>query len=117
MIEIHAHVNFVAAEPVFLGKLVRGNQLKFLALCATTIEVIPALAFRSDEHIRRPLAMRIAVEPRVLRDGAEDCTGAKLVSVRQTHRHARLIQVVRGRLRNQSIDVRMLYPQTGTRSP
>ena len=111
MIEIHPHVDLVAAEPVFLCKLIRGDQLKFLAPARPLIEEIPAPAFRCDEHVRRSLAMRIAVKPGVLRNGAEDGAGVKLIPIRQTHRHAFLVQVVRGRLRNQSIDIRVLLPQ------
>ena len=68
MIEIHAHVDFVAAEPVLLRELVRGDQLKFLALARPLIEVIPALAFRRNQHVRKALTVRIAVKSRVLRN-------------------------------------------------
>jgi len=55
--------------------------------------------------------MRIGVKPGVLRNRAEDCARAELMPIRQTHRHAFLVQVVRGWLRNESIDIHVLLPQ------
>ncbi len=94
MIEVHSHVDFVAAVPVFLRKLVRGDQLKLLTPPGPAIEVISAIAFRRNQHVVKALTVGIAVKPGVLRDGAEDGAGAELVPIRQTGGNSFLIEIV-----------------------
>ena len=81
MIEVHSRVYLVAAEPMFFGKLVGRDQLKFFAIARPSVEVIPAVAFRRDQHVGKSLTVSIAVKPGVLRNGAEDCAGLKLVTI------------------------------------
>src|SRR5437762_10057577 len=100
MIEVYAHVDFVAAVPVFLRKLVRGDQLKLLTPPRPAIEVISAIAFRRNQHIVKALTVGVAVKPGVLRNGAEDGAGAELVPIRETGRNSFLIEIVRRRLGN-----------------
>src|ERR1700687_1089914 len=104
MIEIHAYVDFVTAAPMLLGELVRGDKLKFLALVRPLIEKVSARAFRRNQHVRRALAVRVAIKTRVLRNGAENSARTKLMPICQPQSYAFLVQVILGRMRHERID-------------
>ena len=82
IVKVHAYMQLMPPQPMLLRKLVRRHQLKFFAASRPLIEIIPAIAFRVDEHVGKSLAMRIAVKSRVLRNGAEDRAGLKLIAIR-----------------------------------
>ena len=92
-------------------ELIGRNELQLLAISRPLVEEISVPALRRHQHVRQTLPVCIAVESRVLRDGAKDSARIKLILIRQCHRHTVLIQVIRSRLRYQSIDVRMLRAQ------
>src|ERR1700751_1882191 len=100
-------MQFMAAKPLFLSKLVGRDDLKLIALARPTIKIISAVAFRSDEHVGKSLTLRVPVKARVLGNGAEDGSGAELVALGEANGLAGLIQIVGGGLRNESGDIGM----------
>src|SRR5271163_122540 len=81
IVYIHAHMDLVLPQPVFLRKLIARQQLELLASPGPPVEEISAPALRCNQHVIQTLAMCIAVEPRVLRNDAENRSGIQLVLI------------------------------------
>src|ERR1700676_4348404 len=108
MIHIHADADLVLAQPVFRRELVARNKLQLLASARPAIEIISAESFRRNQHVVDTLAVSIAVEAGVLRDGAQDGARTELIFVGDRDGAPFLIQIVRGGQRNQRVSVVML---------
>src|SRR5579859_3374126 len=111
MTQIHSNMDLMASQPVLFRKLICGQKLERLASSRPLIKEVSAPSLRRNQHVVQSLAVGIAVEPRVLRQHAENCAGIQLVLIGEAECHALLIQVVRGRLRNEGIDTGVSRPQ------
>src|SRR5712691_7889353 len=106
--EIHTQFQLMASEPCLLRKLVDGHDLKLVGGSRPSVKEVSSHAIRSDEHVDRPLAVRVAIESGVSEDCGEKRAGAKLIAVRGPDGHPSLPVVRRGRLRHEGVDIRKL---------
>src|SRR5580704_12211157 len=104
-------MDLMSSQPVFLRKLIARQQLELLTSPRPSVEKIPAPALRRNQHVVQTLPVGVAVEPRVLRNRAENRPGIQLVPIGQMQGDALLIQVVRGRIGDEGINVDVLLPK------
>src|SRR4249920_1721542 len=111
IVDVYAYVNLVLPQPVFLRELISRQQLELLPSSGPPVEKVSAPTLRRNQHVIQTLPVSVAIEPRVLRNRAEDRSGIHLVFVGQMYCDSLLIQIVRGRLGNDGIDIDVLVPK------
>src|SRR5271157_3303252 len=97
--------------PMLPRKLVGRNHLEFLCSARPPIEVVPSVTLRGDQHIFRPLTMRVAIKTHVLSDEAENRSRTELIFIVQANGHATLIKIIGSGLGNECADVYMLLAE------
>src|SRR2546428_10195638 len=98
----------MASEPLLLRKPVDRQEFKLIGSPRPSVKEVSSHDIRSDEHVDRPLAVRVAIESGVPEYCGEKRAGVELVAVRGPDGHTSLPVVRRGRLRHERVDIRKL---------
>src|SRR5436309_1270252 len=85
----------VATVPGFRRQLKNGQGFKLIGLSGPGAKEVATPPLGCDHHVLGPLAIGIAVESSVSKDGTEKSSRAELVAVADTDRHAFLTIVRR----------------------
>src|SRR6516165_3999921 len=88
-----------------VGKLIGLLKLLLVALARIAVEEVTDPAVRSHQHIRRAIAVAVAVEVRVLEERAQQTTGMKDVTIVATEEEAALAVIGRRGLGYERVDV------------
>src|ERR1700730_5840817 len=93
------------AVPLFWSKLEAWTGFQVICSSPPSIEEVPAPSLGRNPHGMWPLAMSIAVEPRVAQAGAQERPGSGVVEIRNAHGDTFAVLVRRSGLRDERVDV------------
>src|ERR1035438_8404484 len=84
----HAGFKLVPATPLLVRRLIDRPELVLVGGPGPGVEVVAPPSFRGNEHVFRPLAVRVAIKSRVAEHRAQQRTKSELVAVIGAHGYA-----------------------------